>query len=121
MADAVADEPGVVVAGIVNRTEVEVGAELTGLGSAEGEDRLGGRAPHPGQAVEGGAPEEVDEDGLGLVVGGVAGEHAGREGRVSRRAGPGFEVGAVSDVDRDRPEPGSEPLGGGGGVLSFAS
>ena len=47
-----------------------------------------------GQPVEAGAAEQVEEHGLGLVVGGVAGEHVGGQRRVAGPAGPRLEVGA---------------------------
>ena len=58
----------------------------------------------PGEAVEAGAAQQVEQHGLGLVVGGVAGEHVGRQRRVAGRARPGFEV-------RARARPGRAPTG----------
>ncbi len=70
-------------------------------------------AAHAGQAVEAGAPQEVEQDGLGLVVGGVAGEDVGGQHGVAGGPGPGLEVGAGGDVDRLGPEAGAEPGRGG--------
>ena len=76
--------------------ESELGAEALGLGPAQPQERVAVGA-HPGQAVEAGAPQQVEQHGLGLVVGGVAGEHVGRQHGVARGPGPGLEVRARLD------------------------
>ena len=79
-----------------------------------------GSGPHPGQAVHAGAPEQVDQHGLGLVVRGVPGGGAGAEGRVAGLAGPRLEVGAVGHVHPHGPERRAEPGGGVGHDLGLA-
>ena len=49
-----------------------------GLGPAQGENRVPRARAHRRQPVGGGAPEQVEEDGLGLIVGRVAGGGAVR-------------------------------------------
>ena len=53
----------------------------------------GGSGVHAGEAVEPGAPQQVEQHRLGLVVGGVPGQHR-PGGRRSGRPGAGLEVGA---------------------------
>ena len=66
----------------------------TGPGSrpAQGEERMARAGPDAGQAVEAGAPQQVEQHRLGLVVGGVAGEDVGREHGVPGGPGPGLQV-----------------------------
>jgi hypothetical protein len=103
VADPVAPEPRVVVGGVVHGLDPEVGAQLVGVAPTEGAERAAGGVV-PGQAVEARPAEQVEEDGLGLVVRRVAGEHVAREGRVPGVARPSLEVGAVGDLDRHRRE-----------------
>jgi hypothetical protein len=51
------------------------------------------RRAHAPEAVETRAPKKVQEDRLGLIVRGVAGQHIARKDAVPRRSGPGLEVG----------------------------
>ena len=75
MSDPVADMGRVAVRRVLDRHEPEVDAQRTGLGPPQAEQRMAlGR--HAGQPVDAAASQQVDEHGLGLVVGGVAGEHA---------------------------------------------
>ena len=50
-----------------------------------------------GEPVEPGAPQQVEQHGLGLVVGGVAGEHVGRQRGVAGPPGARLEVGPGLD------------------------
>ena len=56
--------------------------------------------------------QEVDQDGLGLVVGGVAGEHVRREDAEPGGTGPRLEVRAGLDVHALGPKGSTEALGG---------
>ena len=100
MADPVAAEGGRLVGRIVDRSQAEVRAQRPGLASGAGRGADGGRGPHAGQPVEPGAPQEVEQHGLGLVVGRVAGQDVGRQDGVARGPGPGLEV-----RPRRRPRP----------------
>ena len=82
----------VVVRRVVHRPRPSCRAQRTR--SRRGAGRAAGGAPsaHAGEAVEAGAAQQVEQHRLGLVVGGVAGEHVGRQRRVAGRAGPGLEV-----------------------------
>ena len=53
-------------------------------------------------AVEAAAPQQVEQDRLGLVVGGVAGERVARQHGAARGARPGFEVRALRRRRRAR-------------------
>ena len=81
---------------VVHRLEAR--GRRTARGSRARRSRRSGRrgGVEAGEAVEAGAAEQVEQHGLGLVVGGVAGEHvrraAPRSGRARARAsrfGPG--------------------------------
>ena len=69
---------------------------------------------HPGQPVDTGAPEQVEQHGLGLVVGGVPGGRPRTEDGPAGHPGPGLEVGTLGNGHPDRPEGGAETAGGGG-------
>ena len=71
---------------------------------------MGPRA-HAGEPVQAGAPEEVEEHGLGLVVGGVAGEGVGRQDGVASGAGPCLQVRTRFDDDPLGAEAGAEAVG----------
>ena len=69
---------------------------------------------HAGEPVGAGAAQQVDQDGLRLVVHGVAGRDVLREDREAGGAGACLEVGAGLDGDGLGFEVGAD-LGGGGG------
>ena len=75
-------------------------AEPDGRGPAQAEDRAPGAGTHPGQTRARRAAQQVDQHGLGLVVGGVPGQHVGGQHRVAGVAGPRFQVRPDRDVDR---------------------
>ena len=101
VADPVAAEGGSSVGRVLDRSQAEVLAQRPGLAPAQAEQRVA-VGPHAGQPVEPGAPQEVEQHRLGLVVGRVAGEHVGRR---ARRSGP----------------PGRGPRGSGPGATSTRS
>ena len=73
VADAVAAERGVVVRGSSTGVEAERRAQSARCRAGAGEQRAAARrARMPRQAVEPGAAQQVEQHGLGLVVGGVA-------------------------------------------------
>jgi hypothetical protein len=120
VADDVAPERPVVVGGVVLERQVEQSGELPGLGSPhvqEGVDQAAPDRRHPGEAGGSGAPEQVAEDGLGLVVGGVAHRHplvhAGDLAQcpVAGVPGHGFGRGPGSDPDPHHGELDAEALG----------
>ena len=53
---------------------------------------------HGREAVGGGAPQQVEEDGLCLIVGRVAGRYPGRHGAEPGRARPRLEIGTSSEA-----------------------
>ena len=73
MANAVAQIDRVGVAGVFHRAQTELCAQGMGLGPAQPQNRVPRSGAHRRKAVGGRAAEEIEEDGLGLVVGGVAG------------------------------------------------
>ena len=78
-------KPQVVVRRVVHRLRCRAAAQSHRV-SRRRRTSSGRRCrPHPSQAVEAGAAQQVEQHRLGLVVGGVAGEHVGRQ---ARRTGP---------------------------------
>ena len=65
---------------------------------------------HRGDAVETGAPEQMQNHGLGEVIGGVARGHVNRKNGVASVAGPFLEVRANPDLDGVGNEANAEPL-----------
>jgi hypothetical protein len=66
--------------------------------TAQREDRVRARG-HRRQAVEARAAQQAEEDGLGLVVGGVTGHHVRGEHGAAGVTGAGLEVGSGLHVD----------------------
>ncbi len=112
--DAVANEAGIGVGFIDDGIEIEIGAELMGLGSPKRQDRVAVTGLDSGQADNAGPPKQVDEQRLGLVVGGVPGHRLRADRSKASHAGPLFEVGARLDLDPLLPERGAESFGRGG-------
>ncbi len=76
MTDSVAQESRVVVGRIVEQVKPHPFTQPDCLVAAKGEEgplRPGPNGGHPARPC---AAEQVQQDGLSLVVGGVAGEHA---------------------------------------------
>ena len=88
------------------------GAHGPGVGPAQGQQRLGRARPDAGQAVEAGPPHQVQEHGLGHVVGGVAGHGAAARGRPGGRPGPAPPGSARAPRRPGRPR--TRPRAGGG-------
>ncbi len=99
VAHPVAQVARVGVGRVVHDRQCERAAQGHGLGPAQGEQ---GRAAgaHRRQAGQRGAAQQVEQHGLGLVVGGVAGEHARGQHAVAGLAGAGLQVGPVGDGHR---------------------
>ena len=120
MTDPVAPEGQVVVRRVLPRHEPAAGAFGAHVCPPRAEERShdapppGRHARQPGRAAP---PQEVEQDRLGLVVGGVRHEdrrrgvrHACRlEGVVSRRARPRLEVGSRGEGHAARIEPRAQP------------
>ena len=71
--DPVAQVRRVVVAGVLDRAESQLGTKSVGLGPAQPEDRVPRPGSHGRKPVGGGAAEKVEQHGLGLVIGCVTG------------------------------------------------
>ena len=82
-----------------------------GLGASQGENRVAGARAHRGKPVGGGPTEQVDEDRLGLVVGGVTGSGAYRQGTKPRSTRPRLQIGSRADVHSVNHDLDSERLG----------
>ena len=122
MTHAVASKPQVVVGRVVDRLDPEVGAQLAGFAASDGPQRSTAGVV-AGEAVEARTAEQVEEHGLGLVIGGMPGEHLAGQGVVASPPGTGFQVRTWGDVDRDGTELGPslpghrrDEIGFGGGV-----
>ena len=94
---------------VVDRCQPQLPAQRHRLGVAEVEQRTA-IAAHARQPVQACPPQEVEEHGLGLIVGRVTGEDVGGQRGVARGAGPGLEVRACLHIDalgvERRPEAG---------------
>ncbi len=108
--DAVAAESTIGIRLVVDGLEPELRAQLVCLGAAQRQQRSS-VASHGGQAVGAGAAQEVEEHRLGLIVGGVPGEHIRGKRLVACGPSPSLEVGAGWHLHPDRMESGS-PLRG---------
>ena len=84
MANPVAQVCGIVVRHVLDRADAEPGTKLVGLGSPQAQDGVTRAGPHRRQTVGRGAAEHVEQDGLGLVVGGVTGSGTRRQGTEPR-------------------------------------
>ena len=107
-------DPWIVVGGIAHRVEGEAGTQGHGLGPPQGQQGVARAGAHGGQAVDPRAPQQVGQDRLGLVVGGVAGGGPGAEDAQARLPRPRLEVGTVADLHPLGAEGRPEPGGGGG-------
>jgi hypothetical protein len=85
---------GVRVRRIPNGHQTNVPAHVDGLGSAQGEDRVTRAGAHGAHSAGGRAPQEVQDDRLGLVICGVPRRRLGRQDAEASGASPGFEIGA---------------------------
>lgn len=104
MADAVATEPGIVVGGVVSNREAVVVAHGARLEAPERQDRVTPSGPDRPEAGRTRAPQECQEQGLGLIIGGVPGQSVGADRCSAGGACACFEVGSVLEVDLDRAE-----------------
>ncbi|HEX4175447.1 MAG TPA: hypothetical protein VHY81_05965 [Acidimicrobiales bacterium] len=91
--DAVSDEGGVGVGRVVYEVESRGTAEAMRLAAAEAENGVPESGRHAGEPVRAGAAQQVDQDGLRLVVHGVAGRDVVGEDAEPGGAGAGLEVG----------------------------
>ena len=104
---AVAAECAIGVGRVLDWYQTELVAQRPRLAPTEAEERVP-FGVHGRETVESRAPHEVEQDGLGLVVGGVPSERVGRENRVARLARPRFEVRARAHRRAGRDERGTE-------------
>ena len=74
VADAIAHEPRVVVRRVGYWNEAELGAEVLGLATPQPDDGMRPARAHRGQTIGTGTASEIDQNGLGLIIGGVAEE-----------------------------------------------
>jgi hypothetical protein len=114
VADPVAEEAGVVVARVLDRSQPLGGAEGPGLGAPQGEDRVPGAGAQRPQAGGPRPPQQVEQDRLGPVVERVAGAGVGPEDGPPGGPGPGLQVRPVLHGDPRGPEPRPAALGRGG-------
>ncbi|CAB4557131.1 unannotated protein [freshwater metagenome] len=113
MAHTVAEEAGIVVRRVVHDRQPERRAERVRLVASQREQRSRRAGPHPGEPVEAGAAQQVDEDRLGLVVRGVPGEDVGRQHGEPGGSCPSLQVGSVGEVDADGARHDPEGVGDG--------
>ncbi len=111
VADTVSHEAGIGVRGIIDGFQTESSAQLHRFGSTESEDRMAKSRLHGGETVEPGAAHQVDQQGFGLIIGGVTGHGVGAEDAMAGLASPVLQVGAGFDVDGLGSKSGTESLG----------
>src|SRR5207237_9032888 len=109
---AVATNRRFVVGRVAHWSEPHLRAQAARLGPAQADDRVASGA-HACQPVEARAPQEVQEHGLGLVVGRMSREDVGGEHGESSLAGALLEVGTRLHGRPFGPEGGPQPGGGG--------
>ena len=103
VSDAIAKESEVDVRRIFEGSPTEFGAHRTRLVTPNVEEwmqnstRWSTRHVHADESARAGAPQQVDEDGLDAIVGGVAGEYVVGKNRVARRPSPSLDVGTGLD------------------------
>lgn len=78
--DPVAQVGRVAVRRVLDRVKAKLRAQCVGLGTTQGEYRVPGPRAHGREAICGGAAEQVEQDGLRLIVGRVAGGGTDRHG-----------------------------------------
>ena len=104
MTDPVAQVGRVSVGRILDGAQLELKAQGVGLGSAQSKNRMSMTQAHRCETICRRTAEKVEQDGLCLVVGCVAGGGTFRQGSEPGRARPRFEVGPGGDdhlVDDD--------------------
>jgi hypothetical protein len=99
MTDPVAQVGRVSVRRVLDRVQTEPGAQRVRLGPAQGENRVPRPGAHRRKTVGSGAPEQVDEDGLRLIVGRVTGRRPSRHSAEPGLARPRLEVRTGSEAD----------------------
>ena len=97
MTDPVAQVGRIPVRRVLHGMETEPRAQVVGLGTAQGENRVARPRAHCRQTVGGGAPQQVEENRLRLIVGRVAGGGVGREDPEPGRPRPCLKVGPGTD------------------------
>ena len=74
---------------------------------------------HSGQPTDARTAQQVDEDGLGLIVGRVTEQYITGQRVVAGRTGPCFEVGPRDELDAFAPESRAEAIRGGRDDVRF--
>jgi hypothetical protein len=98
MSHPVALMPGIQVRGVVHHFDAESAAQILGVGAPQCQQGPAGTGSHGRQSTSSGAAQQVDQDGLGLIIGGVTGEHVGGQHRIAGCACPCLQVRAVTHL-----------------------
>ena len=114
--DAIAQEALVAVAAVVDHGEAEHRAHVFGVGAPQRQQRAARTGSHRRQSA-GRAAQQVQEHRLGLVVGGVSGEHVGGQRAVAGGASASLEVRAIAHVEANGAQWDPQRLAGEGGHL----
>jgi hypothetical protein len=108
VANPVAAMDRVDVGRVVDRHHPKTRTQIVSLGAPKRQNwAVGGWLDAP-KAVPAAPPKHREQYRLGLIIGGVAGQHSGRKGPVPCRTGSSFEVRARLHLDGDCLEPRSE-------------
>ena len=98
MTNPIAQVCRVAVRRVLHWVQAELRAQVVGLGPAQPEYRVPGPGAHRRESISSGTTEQVQEDGLCLIVGRVAGGGTGRESPEPSRTRPRLEVGPCTNV-----------------------
>ncbi len=96
-AHAVAQEPGILVRGVLDDPKPQVTAERCRFTPTEAEQRVTRPGPDASQTMDTGSSKQVGQDCLGLIVGRVTGRRIWTQDQAASVAGTGLEVRTVDE------------------------
>lgn len=97
--DSIAPEPGVIIRRVGGGFKTQLSAHCVRVVTAKTEDRVRSARPDCGESCGAASAKQREQDGLGLVISGVAEHGVFTNHGVPRRPGTSFEVRAVVEVD----------------------
>lgn len=109
--DAVSPKSAIAIRRVADDFEPQRSDESFGLFAAQPQDWMAPTESHADKAVRSRTAHEVEQHGLSLVIGGVAGCDLGRQRGKTRRAGARLQVRTRRDLDAQRGERGSDRVG----------
>jgi hypothetical protein len=110
--DPIAHEPRIIVAWIGDGVEPQHRAQPEGFVPTKMENGMSATRSHGPQTRYSGTPQQVDQNGLCLVVGRVPGKCVGAEHRLTSFTGASLEIGTLFDIHPLSPEVSPKSSGG---------